>query len=184
MINYSVLLDRLTQDPRYLANVDWGEPRSGHPEGSILAHIRDLERNLASLQGRLSAEECAKLRVLIHTHDTFKPEAKSGVPILHARSHASLAREYLESLGAGSDLQTIAQYHDEPYALWRQHEHKGVVSETRMETLLRVIDDWDLFLAFLIVDGCTEGKSRAPLEWFLNSIEGRVATRFSVEDIL
>ena len=81
-------------------------------------------------------------------------------------------------------LATIAQYHDEPYGLWRQYTFKHRLNQERIAKLLSVIQDWDLFLAFLIVDGCTEGKSREPLHWFFEQIRGKVESRFTEEDIL
>jgi hypothetical protein len=62
----------ITNDPRYLRNLDWGKARSGHPEGTIRAHIAEVDRNL----DKLSETDYWRLRVLIHTHDTFKAEAR------------------------------------------------------------------------------------------------------------
>ncbi len=61
-------LNRLSSDPRYLRNLDFGEMRDGHPEGSVRNHIADLERNLARLADRLSETDRQKPRILIHTH--------------------------------------------------------------------------------------------------------------------
>src|SRR4051812_5021505 len=91
----ALLLDQIQADERYQANLDWGQPRSGHPEGTVRAHLLELEENLATLRRRLRADEVDSLRVLIHVHDTFKPDALAGVPITHPRSHASLARSFL-----------------------------------------------------------------------------------------
>ena len=78
-MNYHQLFDSVTADPRYLANLDWGEARPGHPEGTVRAHIAEIEPNLEPLRPRLSDEEYWKLKVLIHTHDSFKAESKPGV---------------------------------------------------------------------------------------------------------
>jgi hypothetical protein len=45
--------------PRYQRNLDWGEARHGHPEGTVRAHIT----------------EYWKVRLLIHVQDSFKGEA-------------------------------------------------------------------------------------------------------------
>lgn len=160
-------------DQRYQANLSWGEPRPGHPEGTLAAHIADLERNLAALTPRLTAAEVERLRVLIHVHDTFKPQALE-VAIAHPRSHASLARAFLSEFTDDEELLTAVQLHDEPYALWRRRDKNPW---ERFEELLGRVHDWDLFLAFLIVDGCTVGKTREPLHWFFRSLAGRVPTR-------
>ena len=33
--DYAAIFEAITADPRYLANLDWGEPRPGHPEGTV-----------------------------------------------------------------------------------------------------------------------------------------------------
>ena len=166
---YREALRRLTADARYETNIQWGEPRDGHPEGPISAHIADLERNAATLDPKLSETDRLRLRLLIHSHDTFKPDA-DDVKISHPRSHASLARAFLaEFCPDDASLLDMVQYHDEPYALWRQEKHHRLNRE-RYEALFARVREWDLFLSFLIVDGCTEGKNREPLEWFFGEV--------------
>ena len=108
-----------------LRNLDWGEVRSGHPEGTIRAHIAEVDRNLESLRHKLSETDYWRLRVIIHTHDTFKAEAQPGVPITAPNSHASLARAFLADFCTDADMLAMVQYHDEPYALWRQVASRG-----------------------------------------------------------
>ena len=183
MTNYEQILSDIRADARYRQNLDWGEPRKGHPEGSVRHHIEDLEGNLAGLRSKLTDDECWKLRVLIHTHDTFKAEAARGVAISDPQSHASLARQFLAGYTDDPELLKIVQLHDEPYALWKKHQVAGDYSQ-RLEQLLSTITNWDLFLAFLIIDGCTPGKSRAPLTWFLVQIRDRVNSRVTEEWIV
>src|SRR4029077_12560255 len=95
MTDYQQTFNAITRDPRYQRNLDWGEPRPGHPEGTIRAHIEELERNLEALRPRLSEADYGKLKLLIYVHDTFKGEALQGVAITDPRSHASLARDFL-----------------------------------------------------------------------------------------
>ena len=40
MPDYRQVLAAIVLDPRYLANLDWGQPRSGHPEGKIRCRHR------------------------------------------------------------------------------------------------------------------------------------------------
>ncbi len=180
MSRYEQILAKIQADQRYQRNIQWGQPRPGHPEGAIRQHIQELEENLEQLRPRLSSEEAWKLRILIHTHDTFKSEAQQGVPIRHPRSHASLACQFLREYTNDSDLLAMVQLHDEPYALW--HKHKaGKDYSDRLEELIHAVSDWDLFLTFLIIDGCTAGKSREPLAWFLGRITDCVSSRVTVE---
>lgn len=182
-MNYRSIYDSILADPRYVANLDWGDPRPGHPEGTIRAHIAQLEANLDALRLKLSEEECWKLRLLIHTHDTFKGEAKD-VAIKDPRSHASLARAFLAGFCDDADLLAMVQFHDEPYALYRQFAQKGKYNQERFDALLKEIADWHVFLAFNIIDACTEGKSREPLTWFFRETAGKVESRFTERDIL
>jgi hypothetical protein len=184
MFDYQSAYEAIIKDARYQVNLDWGEPRPGHPEGTVRAHLVELERNLDALRPKLSDVEFWKLRLLIHTHDSFKAESQPGVAIADPRSHASLARKFLAEFCDDPNLLAMVQYHDEPFALWRQVEHKGNYSAARFDALLRTIHDWNLFLAFNIIDGSTEGKSREPLRWWFNELAGKVESRFTSDDIL
>src|SRR5262245_52662707 len=184
MTDYKKILNAITSDPRYQRNLDWGGARPGHPEGTIRAHIAEVDRNLDNLRDKLSETDYWRLRVLIHTHDTFKGEAQRGVPISALRSHASLARAFLADFCDDADMLAMVQYHDEPFALWRQFASKGKFNQERLTTLLTNIRDWNLFLAFNIVDGCTEGKDRDPLRWLFQQLAGRVKSKFTESDIL
>jgi hypothetical protein len=176
--------ENLTRDPRYVANLNWGEARPGHPEGTVGAHIMELEANLERLRPKLSEEESWKLRLLIHTHDSFKAEAARGVAICDPKSHASLARTFLQTYCDDADLLAMAQYHDEPFALYRQFEHRGSCDPQRFAALLSAISDWNLFLAFNIIDGCTAGKSRDTLRWLFREVAGKVQSKFTDADII
>jgi hypothetical protein len=182
--DYRTVFDAVVADPRYQANLDWGEARPGHPEGTVRAHIAEIERNLEALKPRLSEPDCWKLKVLLHTLDSFKRDSERGVPITHPKSHASLARAFLSEFCDDSDLLAMVQYHDEPFALWRQVETKGSCNQERFAALLRSIEDWNLFLAFNIIDGCTEGKGREPLRWLFEQVAGKVKSGFTAVDIL
>jgi hypothetical protein len=180
------ILRRIIRDERYQRNVAWGEPRAGHPEGTLVAHIAGLERNLQALRPKLSDDEYLRLKILVHVHDTFKPDAAEGVPIRHPRSHASLARAFLaEFLPDDRELLDIVQFHDEPYALFlRARRGKTVPDEKRWAALKQAVRDWDLFLTFCLVDGSTAGKGREPLQWLFTQVErDGIATRFGRRDL-
>jgi hypothetical protein len=114
MTDYKTVFETIVSDPRYLGNLDWGESRPGHREGTVRAHIEEIENNLEALRDRLSELDYWKLKILIHTHDTFKAEAEPGVGITDPKSHASLARAFLECHCQDADLLAMVQYHDEP----------------------------------------------------------------------
>lgn len=181
---YMSLLERIIVDPRYIRNVEYGEPREGHPEGTVRAHIGELIHNLDFLSTKVSSVEYFKLLCLIHVHDSFKAESKRDCPITDPQSHASLAASFLKHLGGDDDLVAMVQWHDENYAMWKQFQSNGACSPKRMARLLSAINDWSLFSAFLIIDGCTAGKTRDKLEWFFDQIEGLTNSRFGKEHII
>ncbi len=77
----------------------------------------------------------------------------------------------------------MVQFHDEPYALWRQQTYKGGYNRERFDALMANITDWNLFKAFIIIDGCTEGKSSDPMRWFFRETNGKVRSDFAGADI-
>jgi hypothetical protein len=175
---YKKLVGKILADPRYRRNVEYGEPRPGHPEGTVKAHLAELEANLEKLKPRLKSDEAYwKLKFLVHTHDTFKAASLRGVSITDPQSHASLARAFAAEFTADADLLNMIQFHDEGYALWRQKEYKGAYSAERFHELLDMVKDWDLFLLFNIIDGCTEGKDREKVIWFVREVKKYRDTR-------
>lgn len=184
MNDYKAIYEAITKDPRYQQNLDWGEPRPGHPEGTVRAHVVEVDQNLDALRAKVSEDDYWRLKVLVHTHDTFKKDAERGVPITDPKSHASLARTFLAEFCDDTNMQAIVQYHDEPFALWRQFEAKGKCNQERFAALIANIKDWNLFLAFNIIDGCTEGKDRDTLHWLFQQVSGKVQSQFTETDIL
>src|ERR1700721_799851 len=136
---YQSIFTAITADPQYQKNLDWGQSRPGHPEGTVRAHIAEIEPNLEALRAKLTDEEYWKLKLLIHTHDSFKAESKAGVPIADPQSHASLARTFLAGYCNDPDLLAMVQYHDEPFALYRQVESKGKYNKDWFDALLKAI---------------------------------------------
>ncbi len=165
------IVEKIIADSRYQQNIEYGEPRSGHPEGKVKYHIAELEENLERIASRgISEEHYWKLKFLIHVHDTFKAAATPDSPILSPDSHASLARKFASEFVDDVDLLNMIQFHDENYALWKQFVATGSYDLQRFERLLKTIQDWDLFLMFVIVDGCTKGKDPGKTGWFINEV--------------
>lgn len=172
------IIDTIKADPRYQRNIEYGEPRSGHPEGKVKFHIADLEANLEILgEKNISTSDYWKLKFMIHVHDSFKAEAKKETGALHPQNHASLAKEYASQFTDDMDLLNMIQFHDENYDLWREYLQTGNYDKERFERLLNTIKDWDLFLMFIIIDGCTKGKDMDKLAWFIDEVRKSKKTR-------
>lgn len=170
------IVARVIIDPRYLKNIEYGEPRSGHPEGKVKYHIVELEENLERLRARISDEQYWKLKFLIHVHDTFKADSVPDSPILSPNSHASRARKFASEFTDDDDLLNMIQFHDVNFALWKQFNATGSYDLERFQLLLETILDWDLFLMFLILDGSTEGKDPNKIKWFIGEVRKQIAT--------
>lgn len=164
------IVARVIADPRYLKNIEYGRPRSGHPEGKVKYHIAELEAKLEKLAARVSEDQYWKLIFLIHVHDTFKADAVPDSPISSPHSHASLARRFAAEFIDDADLLNMVQYHDVNFSLWKQFSATGAYDTGRFQILLDAIVDWDLFLLFLILDGGTNGKDPEKIRWFLREV--------------
>ncbi len=170
------VIKEIKNDRRYQKCIMWGESRAGHDEGTISAHIKELETNLEIVKPYIESNtNQAILSLLIHTHDTFKSEAKRRVPITHPQSHASLAREYVESYLGKTYLSNMLQYHDELYAIWRKAQSKSQqIDQGRLDKLIPLIEDWDLFMTFTIIDNTTKSKELEPTQWAIDIIKQQV----------
>jgi hypothetical protein len=170
------IVEQVISDARYLKNIEFGEPRSGHPEGKVKFHISELEVNLEKLAPRITEEQYWKLKFLVHVHDTFKADAVPDAPILSPNSHASLARKFASGFISDPDLLNMIQFHDVNFALWKQFKATGAYDVERFQSLIDTINDWDLFLLFLILDGSTEGKDPNKVKWFVREARKKVTT--------
>jgi len=164
------IVEQIVSGPRYLKNIEYGKPRSGHPEGKVKLHIAELEEILEKFTSRISEEQYWKLKFLIHVHDTFKAEAIPNSPIESSNSHPSLARAFASEFTDDADLLNMLQFHDVNFALWKEYAATGSYDFERLSRLLDTILDWDLFLIFLVIDGSSVGKEPEKLRWFIREI--------------
>jgi hypothetical protein len=164
------IVKQIVSDPRYLKNIEYGEPRSGHPEGKVKYHIAELEEILEKFAPRISDEQYWKLKFLIHVHDAFKANAIPNSRIENPNSHASLARKFASEFTDDADLLNMLQFHDVNFALWKEYAATGSYDFERFSRLLDTIVDWDLFLIFLLIDGSSIGKDPEKLRWFVAEV--------------
>jgi len=171
-MNYEKIVAQIVADSRYQKNIEFGQPRSGHPEGKVKNHISDLEVNLEKLRSRIGNIEIYwKLKFLIHIHDTFKAEAVSGVLATDPHSHETLARNFASEFIDDNDMLNVIQFHDENYFLWKQFKNSGQYDISHLKFLLEKIHDWNLYLIFTIIDGYTLGKDIEKLSWFIGEVK-------------
>lgn len=155
---------RVTEDPELLEGLAWGRPRKAHPEGSIGAHVADLLERLDERQ--FDPEERARLRFITLVHDSFKNKVQEWRPRTGENHHAMRARRFAERYTDDEVLLTTIELHDRPYGIWRKMRRTGWLDRRRLKDLMERIDDPDLFLHFVELDGSTEGKKPEPVQWF------------------
>ncbi len=155
---------RVTQDPELLEGLAWGRPRRAHPEGSIGAHVADLLEKLD--REDVEAEQRARLRFIVLVHDSFKNRVQEWRPRIGENHHAMRARRFAERYTDDEAVLTTIELHDRPYGIWRKRRRTGWLDRRALEAMLRRIQDPDLFMRFVELDGSTEGKRPEPVEWF------------------
>jgi hypothetical protein len=172
---------KMCLDEEFCQMLNFGQPREGHAEGTIQAHIDEISSNLMEVVKFLCSKNKAKpgisrsnlevLKILILSHDSLKSEAQPGVGINDPRSHASLAREYVAKHTSDKDILEMIQRHDEPYAIYKKFKETGKIPTERLQKLVNSIGDWDTFLIFQTIDNATPSKlSKADAEhvcWFV-----------------
>ena len=162
---------RVTAEPELLEGLAWGEPRAGHPEGAVGTHVAHL---LSALdRSDLDAEQRELLRFMALVHDSFKYEVRERLPRVGENHHAMRARRFAERFTDDERVLSAIQFHDRPYALWRKMKRRGKLDERGFARMMRCVEDPDLFLRFIELDGSTEGKRREPIEWFRQELIDR-----------
>jgi hypothetical protein len=161
----------VAEDPELLAGLAWGKPRTGHPEGTVGAHVADLLTAID--RGDHRAEIRAELRFLALVHDAFKYRVNEWLPKTGDNHHATRARHFAEDFTDDERLLATIQYHDAPYAIWRKMKRRGKLDEDRFSSMLERVPDLELFLLFIDLDGSTEGKNPEPIRWFRDELHRR-----------
>jgi hypothetical protein len=151
----------------------WGEPRSGHPEGAVGAHVADLLERID--EWGESGQRRAELRFLALVHDALKHRVQEWRPKTGENHHAMRARRHAERYTSDERLLSTLELHDRPYALWRRLRRTGNADGRGFARMLERLADPPLFLRFVELDGSTEGKDPAPVRWLSEELRRRGA---------
>ena len=161
---------QVSRDPEVLEGLRWGTPRSGHPEGTVGAHVSDLLQTID--RWGETGERRAELRLLALVHDALKFRVRGRLPKTGENHHAMRARRFAERFTDDERLLATIELHDRPYAIWRRRRRGGSI-EGAVDRMLERIPDIDLFVRFLELDGSTEGKNPEPMEWLKDELRRR-----------
>jgi hypothetical protein len=157
----------LLADPRLRAGLDWGAPRSGHPEGRVADHV-------AAMLAAIAPDDPLRsdLRFVALVHDSFKAEVRAHEPWSPDNDHASLARRFAERYTSDERRLSTLELHDEPYWIWRHAD----APDQALRPLLDRLPDPELFARFVELDAANEGKDLTFLWWFRRelAIAGRL----------
>lgn len=155
---------RVTTEPELLEGLAWGEPRAGHPEGAVGTHVSHLLETLDRCGE--TGERRQLLRFMAIVHDAFKYQVRERLPRVGENHHAMRARRFAARFTDDQRLLAAIELHDRPYALWRKLQRRGKLDEGGFRRMMKRIEDPELFLRFIELDGSTEGKRPEPIEWF------------------
>jgi hypothetical protein len=166
----------VTADPVLLRGLSWGEPRRGHPEGSVGRHVADLLAQIERWGER--APRRADLRFIALLHDSLKYQERDWLPHVGINHHATRARRLAERYSDDERLLSVIQLHDRPYHLWRRMRHLparpgGPIVDFAFRRMLAQIPDVGLFARFVALDASTEGKDPEPQRWFAAELSRR-----------
>jgi hypothetical protein len=127
----------LSTDPVLQEGLAWGEPRRGHPEGSVGAHAADLLTTIERWgeTGRRREE----LRLLALVHDSLKDRVQHWRPKTGENHHAMRARRFAERYVDDERLLATIELHDRPYNLWRKMRRRGHLDEHAFTEMLERI---------------------------------------------
>jgi RimJ/RimL family protein N-acetyltransferase len=160
-------------DPAWRAGMAWGEPRSGHPEGTVIAHVGEVLRNVDRVA--LDPADRARLRLAAIVHDAFKADVDRSRPKTGENHHAMRARRFAERHLSDADLLDVIELHDEAYLAWSEGRRGGSwpAAERRARSLLdRLGDRYGLYARFHRADGETGDKTDEHRHWLAALREG------------
>ena len=150
--------------PEFRNGLLWGEPRFGHPEGSVAFHVREVLDNI-SLVPHLSATDRTRLRLIALAHDAFKYKEDRSRPRDWNKHHGVLARRFLEAYTSDTAVLDVVETHDDAYYSWLYKNRNP--SPRPLSTLMDKIGySLQLYYLFFKCDTQTGDKTQAPLRWF------------------
>jgi hypothetical protein len=158
-------------DPVLQEGLAWGKPRSGHPEGTVGAHVDELLETIE--RWGETGQRREDLRFLAIVHDALKYKVQNWRPRTGGNHHAVRARRFAERYTDDERLLATIELHDKPYHLWRKVGRRGRMDEHAFNEMVDRIPDVDLFLRFVELDGSTEGKAHEPIRWLKRELAQR-----------
>ena len=164
----------IINDAEFIAGASYGKPRSGHPEGQVIYHIKEVLENIDKFYG--DDDDREDLRFIALVHDTFKHKVDQRKPTSGANHHGTIARVFAQKFVTDPQLLQIIEKHDEAYNSWSVGGRRGdwYKAERRAQQLITGLlleGCLDLYVKFYHCDNATGNKEQENYNWFVGLIK-------------
>jgi len=158
----------------FVEGCSYGRPRSGHPEGQVIYHIKEVLENIDKFYG--DDEDRKDLRLIAILHDTFKHKVDRTKPRTGENHHGMIARRFAEKFTSDTCILKLIELHDEAYNAWSMGGRRGdwYGAERRANQLIQgllIEGSLDLYVKFFKCDNRTGDKEQENYDWFVNLIK-------------
>jgi hypothetical protein len=143
-------------------------PRSGHPEGTIALHVRDVLANVDRIAAAPDPDRL-RLRLIAIVHDSFKGDVDRSRPKTGENHHAMRARRFAERYIDDAAVLDVVELHDDAYIAWRHGVRSGDwegATARATKLIQRLGPNLELFMRFYQADNEVAGKTRDHRHWF------------------
>lgn len=167
----------IVESPVFVEGVNWGRKRSGHPEGKVIFHIREVLDNIDKFFPNDKDRE--DLRVIALVHDSFKYMVNNKKPKIDENHHGVIARRFAQTFPISHPVLFVIGTHDNAYNAWNEGARKKnwFKANERAGTLvssLVVGECLDLYVKFYKCDNRTGDKKQDNYYWFLQLVNDAV----------
>lgn len=164
----------ILSDVGFIDGCNRGKPRSGHPEGKVVYHIREVLDNVEKYYG--TDPDRDDLRLIAILHDTFKHKVDRTQPKTGSNHHGFLAKLFADTYVKDNRILQILIKHDDAYNAWNQGNRRDNwnKAERRANELIQLLmmeDILELYLKFYKCDNRTGDKEQDNYDWFLDVVE-------------
>lgn len=153
----------------WLEGAFWGEPRTGHPEGKVIFHIREVLDNVDKITSNSKLR--SQLRLVSIIHDNFKHLEETVRPRQDwTKHHAVFAKKFAQNYINEPQILNVIELHDEAYYAWHLNRKYPETnhSSLRLNRLFERLgaDNKQLYYLFFKCDTFTGDKTQHPVIWF------------------
>ena len=164
----------IVSDVDFINGMDYGKPRSGHPEGKVLYHVKEVLANVDKYYA--DDPDRSDLRLIAIVHDSFKHKVDHTKHKTGNNHHAMIARTFTQKYVTDHRILQIIEKHDEAYNSWSQGGRHGnwYRAEKRANLLIQSLlleGTLDLYVKFYKCDNETGDKEQENYDWFCNLLK-------------